>query len=269
MKTSISVLLTAGLMAAALPLSAQQGYVYESTNTASGQTMTSLVSILGERIKVEISGGGAMAGTMIFDGEMLIASDGQQYYEITAEMIQQMVGAMSGAQGMMAQAMAEARKNMSAEELEELQRMGIPGLGDLDESEAARESVRTGSMGTESTPLGRCTMYRWEFPDGTPDQDLCLSDDKIVGFDESKAAFKGLAEFMKPMQDAMTNSPIAGMQRNPLERMGDVENLPLMGIQYVNGEPVSEWTITDARAANLSPADFGPPDLPKAQIPIG
>jgi len=267
-KTSISILLAAGLLGAALPLSAQRGYVYESTNTASGQTMNSVMSILGHRIKVEISGG-AMEGTMIFDGDMLIASDGQQYYEITAEMIQQMVGAMAGAQGMMAQAMAEARKNMSAEELEELRKLGIPGLGDPDDAESSPESVRKSAIGTESTPLGQCTMYRWEFPDGSPDQDLCLSNEKIVGFDESKAAFKALAEFMKPMQDAMANSPIAGMQRNPLERMGDVENLPLKGVQYVGGEPVSEWTITDARAANLSPADFGPPDLPKAEIPIG
>ena len=268
MKKSITVLTAIATWGLVAPVSAQQGYVYESTNTAGGETMTSVMSILGPRIKVELSGSSATMGTMIFDGEKLIASDGQQYYEITQETLQQLVGAMAGAQGLMAQAMAEAQKNMSEEELEQLKSMGIPGFGG-DEPEVAPESSRAGSLGTESTPLGSCTMYRWEYPDGTPDQDLCLSDDPIVGFEQSKAAFKALADFMKPMQDAMANSPIAGMQRNPLERMGDVENLPLMGVQYVDGAPVSEWTITSAREANLSPADFGPPDLPKAQMPIG
>lgn len=268
MRKSITALTVIATWGALSPAAAQQGYVYESTNTASGETMTSVMSVLGDRIKVELGGAGVPMGTMIFDGEKLIASDGQQYYELTEETLQQLVGAMAGAQGLMAQAMAQARENMTEEELAQLEQMGIPGFGG-DEAQAAPESSRAGSIGTESTPLGSCTMYRWEYPDGTPDQDLCLSDDPVVGFEESKAAFKALAEFMKPMQDAMANSPIAGMQRNPLERMGDVENLPLMGVQYVNGESVSEWTITSAREADLSPADFGPPDLPKAEIPIG
>lgn len=268
MKKFMAVLTVIAAWSAWSPASAQQGYVYESTNTASGETMTSVMSVLGNRIKVELAGSGTPMGTMIFDGEKLIASDGQQYYELTEETLQQMVGAVAGAQGLMAQAMAQARENMTEEELEQLRQMGIPGFGG-DEPQEIPESTRAGSIGTESTPLGNCTMYRWEYPDGTPDQDLCLSNDPIVGFEESKAAFKALADFMKPMQDAMASSPIAGMQRNPLERMGDVENLPLMGVQYVGGEPVSEWTITSARRADLSASDFGPPDLPKAQIPIG
>ena len=266
MRKSIAVLTLTLMGGAATAASAQQGYVYESTNTAAGETMTSVMSVLGNRVKVELAGSGTPMGTMIFDGEKLIASDGMQYYELTEETLQQLVGAMAGAQGLMAQALAQARENMTEEELAELEALGLPGLGD---EAQARESSRTGSIGTESTPLGSCTMYRWEYPDGTPDQDLCLSDDPVVGFEASKAAFKALADFMKPIQEAMAGSPIAGMQRNPLERMGDVENLPLMGVQYVNGESVSEWTITSAREADLSAADFGPPDLPKAQIPIG
>ena len=268
MKKSITAMMMIATWGVVAPATAQQGYVYESTNTASGETMNSVMSVLGNRIKVELAASGSMMGTMIFDGQKLIASDGQQYYEITEETLQQLVGAVAGAAGLMAQAMAQAEENLSEEQMEQLRQMGIPGMGG-DDQEAAPESSRSGSIGTESTPLGSCTMYRWEYPDGSPDQDLCLSDDPIVGFEESKAAIKALADFMKPMQDAMANSPIAGMQRNPFERMGDVENLPLMGVQYVNGNPVGEWTMTGAREANLSPADFGPPDLPKAEIPIG
>ena len=250
------------------PAAAQQGYVYESTNTAGGETMNSVMSVFGNRIKVELSAGGAPMATMIFDGEKLIASDGQQYYELTEETLRQLAGAMAGMGGLMAQAMAQAEENLSEEEMEQLRRMGIPGMGG-DDQEAAPESSRSGSIGTESTRLGSCTMYRWEFPDGSLDQDLCLSDDLVIGFEESKAAFKALADFMKPLQDMMANSPIAGMQRNPFERMGDVENLPLKGVQYIGSDPVGEWTMTAAREANLSAADFGPPDLPKAEIPIG
>lgn len=254
----------------AMPVSAQQGYVYTSDNVAAGETMTSQISVWGSHIKMELVMGDQITASMSFDGDVMIASDGHQYFEITPETAQQLAGAMAGAQGMMAQAMEQARANMSEEELEELRKMGVPGLEDMGQGGARPESSRVGSTGSETTPVGSCTVYRYEFPDGTPDQELCLADEPILGFQASREAFEGLSEFLQPLQDAMAGSSMAGMERNPFERMSEMESMPIKGVQYSGGQVVSEWTITGAREADLGPADFGPPEgLPRAELPIG
>ena len=266
--TSLVAGLVAGLSILALTsaAAAQQGYQYTSVDGSQGQTLTSVMSVWGQNISMKMNQGETFMGSMSFDGDVLIASDGVQYFEITRAMAEQMAQAMAGVGGMMAQAMADAQENMSAEELEQLKKMGIPGFGGADEP--VEESRRVSSGEKDSTPLGSCTLYRYEFPDGTPDQELCEADEKVIGFDESRAAFEGLAEFFESFTDAMSAGPLAGMQKNPFARMDDF--MPIKGKQYLNGELISEWMLTDARRADLGPDDFGPPPgLPKAEMPIG
>ncbi|MGI9625938.1 MAG: hypothetical protein ACR2QM_03815 [Longimicrobiales bacterium] len=266
--------LTCALALLASPVAAQQGYQYTITATDDGTTVNSVMSFMGAYFKAEISVGDTEQGRVAFDGNTMIMSDGTQYFELTREMAEQLGNMMSGMGGMMENAMAQARANMSEEDLEELKKLGIPGLsGGADE--APRVSALVASSAKDSAPLGACTVHRYEFDDGTPDQELCVADKAVPGFEASKVAMQGFQDFFSSIRDAMASSGMTGMtdmMDNGFGRMDELDGAPLMGKQWAGGNLVSEWVMTDAREVSLSADDFGPPPgLPKADMgmPIG
>ena len=267
---SMACLATAG---AVVPATAQQGYQYTITNTTDGQVMTSEMWVWGSNLRMDIWDGDAQTGTVRFDGDRMIFSDGDQYYEMTRAQAEQMAGMMAGAGGMLEQAMEQARKHMSEEEMKELEKMGIPGFGGGDDEEEAPESRLVSSGQMDDSPMGACELFVYEWDNGDPDQELCVSKERIEGFEETRAAIQAFSEFFEPFRVMMENGPVANlgtMQQNAMERIEDLDGFPVKGKQWANGSLASEWTMTDAARADMGPDDFGPPEgVEKADIDIG
>lgn len=247
-------------------LQAQEtGYLYTSTSTeAAGGTQNVEISVWGDFLRMAISQNGTPMVDMRFNAreKVIIASDhnAESYFvldEATIRQISEAMAAMSGMGGAVAEAMKAMEGELSEADKERMRAMGMPGMG----AEATpRVAVRAGTAGTESTPFGPCTWHQYKYDDGELDREFCLTDRKIEGFNEAKAQFMKMADFMSAFQEMATrgNPMMGGMQPEMVDDFRDLDNYPVIVREYQSGELQSETRLESVAEALFTDADGGP-----------
>lgn len=254
-------------------LSAQaSGYRYTSTSTQTGGPSQDVeIAVWSHYLRMTISESANPSMDMRFNSreKLIIASDhrSESYFlldEATIRQISEAMAAMSGMGGAVAEAMKAMEGELSEADKERMRAMGIPGMG---EPPAPRVASKAGTAGTESTPFGTCTWHQYKYDDGELDREFCLTDQKIDGFDEARAQFLEMADFMSAFRDiaAQGGAMVGGLQPEMVDDFRDLENYPVIVREYQDGELRSETRLESVERATFTDTDGGPIDGYKRQ----
>lgn len=148
------------------------------------------------------------------------------------------------------------------------QKMAGMGVPQVPEMETPKTEMRQTSR-SETINGYDCTFYE-AYRDDQKEGEFCIASwSELDASDNIQNSFKSMSEFMEGFLDQFKEMAPIQMESNPFTYMKEIGGFPVLSIQYSNGEPTYQSTLSSITEQDIEDAAFQPPEDYKLQNMMG